>query len=29
MANFRYEGKSAELNREVLFEAAEHLIVKD
>jgi len=29
MANFRYEGKSAQLTREVLFEAAEHLIVKD
>ncbi|MGE0668691.1 MAG: hypothetical protein AB7O49_19215 [Sphingomonadales bacterium] len=29
MANFRYEGQSAELTRAVLFEAAEHLIVKD
>jgi hypothetical protein len=29
MASFRYEGQSAKLNRDVLFEAAEHLIVKD
>lgn len=29
MASFRYEGQSAQLTRDVLFEAAEHLIVKD
>ncbi len=29
MATFRYEGKSVELTRDVLFAAAEHLVVRD
>jgi SpoVK/Ycf46/Vps4 family AAA+-type ATPase len=29
MATYRYEGQSAQLTRDVLFEAAEHLVVKD
>ncbi len=29
MASYRYEGQSAQLTRDVLFEAAEHLVVKD
>lgn len=29
MSNFRYEGKAMRLDRDVLFEAAEHLVVKD